>query len=67
MNNRLSREFERWNVDSDYLETEDYKLNNKLALEISKKVTKRYRSLSRILALMRLKVCSSSQSKFTAL
>ena len=38
MNNRLSREFERWNVDGDYLETEDYKLNNKLALEISKKV-----------------------------
>jgi hypothetical protein len=33
MNNR---KFEYWDVDSSYFQSEDYKLNNKIALEISK-------------------------------
>ena len=32
-----NRKFEHWYVDSGYFQSEDYKLNNKIALEISKK------------------------------
>ncbi len=43
MNNR---KFEYWDVDSSYFQSEDYKLNNKIALEISKQgykeISKKY-------------------------
>ena len=32
-----NREFDRWDISADYYQTEDYKLNNKIALEVSKK------------------------------
>jgi len=37
MKNENNREFERWPIESDYFQTEDYKLNNKIALKKSKK------------------------------
>jgi len=32
-----SRKIERWDIDSEYFQSEDYKLNNRVALEVSKK------------------------------
>ena len=50
MKNENNREFERWTIESDYFQTEDYKLNNKIALEISKKgynkISKTYSHIS---------------------
>ena len=37
MKNKNNREFERWPIENDYFQTEDYKLNNKIALKKSKK------------------------------
>jgi ubiquinone/menaquinone biosynthesis C-methylase UbiE len=62
MRNKKNRTFEHWNIDSNYFQTEDYKLNNQIALKVSKKgymaITKKFTHIesNAIIAVLKMSV-----------